>query len=244
MGGITDALNSVVAKLSDKNYAESLTFYRLWFDIGQTYLQITSDHTFDAIWGGRGAGSISSTDGKLIHSTAHLTLRFAGDVDAESESIPAPHIPGLRNRLCARSLQEFFSDNLTVVYYKENRWGSEPIGNFYTNVNLIARWANLGYVRETAIRNHILQSLISHQTLYDHQADALIILFKLAGSTFEAYAEPSVVDRCFELLQNHEYYYSDRGNRYYRDQVNAYDQMKRELVQVCAPHPSEVWPLG
>ena len=43
-------LNAVVAKLSDESYAESLAFYRLWFDLGQTYLGITSDHTSDVIW--------------------------------------------------------------------------------------------------------------------------------------------------------------------------------------------------
>ena len=56
-------------------------------------------------------------------------------------------------------------------------------------------------MEEAAIRNHILQSLISHPKLYSHQADALIILFKLAGATFEAYVDPAVVDRCFELLK-------------------------------------------
>ena len=53
------------------------------------------------------------------------------------------------------------------------------------------------------IRNRILQSLISFPKLYDHQANAMIILFKIAGATFEAYAGLSVVDRCFERLKNH-----------------------------------------
>ena len=85
--------------------------------------------------------------------------------------------------------------------------------------NLIARWANSGHVDQATIRNHILQSLISHPKLYDHQADALIILFKIAGATFEAYADPSVVDRCFELLKN----YYDRNS------------VKGRLVQVRPP---------
>ena len=82
---------------------------------------------------------------------------------------------------------------------------------FYADVNLIARWANLGYVEEAAIRSHILQSLVSHPTLHDHQAWALIILFKLAGATFGAFADPSVVDRCFELLKNHPILYPGSG---------------------------------
>jgi len=87
-------------------------------------------------------------------------------------------------------------------------------------MNFIARWANLGFVKEAVIRDHILQSLISHPKLYDHQADALIILFKLAGATFETYADPSVVDRCFQLLQGH----------YTRNSE------KRKMVQVHTPH--------
>ena len=53
---------------------------------------------------------------------------------------------------------------------------------------------NLGYVEEAAIRDRILQSLISHPKLYGHQADALTTLFKLMGATFEAYADPSVLN--------------------------------------------------
>ena len=74
---------------------------------------------------------------------------------------------------------------------------------FLADANFVAHWVNLGYVGESPVRNHILQSLISHPALYEHQADALIILFKLAGATFEKYVEPSVVDRCFELLKGY-----------------------------------------
>ena len=237
MGYIGQVLDSVVSKLSDENYVESIAFYRLWFDIGQTYLGITSDRAYDAIWSRRGDGSINSADGKLIHSAADLIVRFACNVAAEPESIPAPRTSGLPSRLSTTSLQEFFSDNLMVVYYKENTDENGPVGNFYTNVNLIARWANLGYVEEVAICNHILQSLISHPKLYDHQADALVILFKLAGATFEAYAEPSVVDRCFQLFQYHEYYHSGRIAFWFKDQIHAYDRMKREPVQVRTLRP-------
>ena len=69
--------------------------------------------------------------------------------------------------------------------------------------NLIASWANLGYVEESAIHDHILRSPTSFPKLCDHQASAIIVLFKIAGATFEAYADPSVVDRCFQLLKNH-----------------------------------------
>ena len=229
MGSIEAVLDSVVAKLSDENYTESLPFYRLWFDIGQTYLQITSDQNFNSIISKRGTGSIDPESGKLIHPTAHLILRFASDVDLQSDGIPPPLAPGLQNRLCTTTLREFFSGNLRVVW-----GGGGHAGNFYADANLIAHWANLGYVEETAIRNHILQSLISHPKLYDHQADALAILFKLAGATFEAYADPSVVDRCFELLRGHKYY-SPYDNCRWDPRANSYDLTRKELVQVRTP---------
>ena len=109
---------------------------------------------------------------------------------------------------------------------------------FYANTNLIAHWVNLGYVEEAAICNHILQSLISHPKLYDHQADALVILFKLAGATFAACTDPSVVDRCFELLQNHEFHNPYNRMGWYPDEVHpadSYDLTKKGLVQVCIP---------
>ena len=168
MADIGQVLNSVVTKLKDENYAESLAFYRLWFDIGQKYLQITSDHPYYAIWGRREDGSINSADHKLIHSTADLIVRFVGDIDAKPDGAPAPHTSGLPGRLSTRSLREFFSDNLVAVYYREGNFGDGPVGNFYTNANLIARCANLGYVEEATIQNRVLQSLISHKRLYDH----------------------------------------------------------------------------
>ena len=217
MEEIDKVLDSVLGQLSDENYAQSLNLYRFWFDIGQTHYQIPSDRIFDGIWNNRRKGSkIKLGSGELIHSTAHLILRFASD--AESDPILAPHSSGLRSRLCTRFLQEFFSDNLEAV-----QSGRRP---GYNVINFVAHWANLGYVEETAIRNHILQSLISHPTLHDHQAYALLILFKLAGATFEAYADPSVVDHCFELLKNHRTY----------DPQQGYDVGKEKLEstkQVC-----------
>jgi hypothetical protein len=137
-----------------------------------------------------------------IYPTAHLIPRLVGDV--ESDPKLALHSAGLRSRFCTKILREFFEKDLDIAY--ANRY--LLLESFYMAVNLIAHWANLGYVEEDAIRNHILQSLISHCKLYDHQAVALIILFKIAGATFGAYADPAVVDRCFELLKCHNY--SDR----------------------------------
>jgi hypothetical protein len=190
-----------VPKISDENYEQSFAFRRLWFDIEQTYRQIPSDLVSNVVLGDRGVDSINVDRGELIHPTAHLILRSASD--AESDHILAPYNAGLQSRLCARVLQEFFWDNLQSVQKVESSgWSCFPQA-FYTNTNLIAHWANLGYAEEASIHDHILQSLISHPKLYDHQADALVILFKLVGATFEAYADPSAVDRCFELLKGH-----------------------------------------
>jgi len=220
------ALGTAVGELSDKNYSQSLDFYRFWFEIGQTYHQIPSDQVFNAIWNNRVTGSTInfSSSGNLIHSTAHLILRFASD--AESDHLLGPYSSGLRTRLCARSLQNFFADNLRLTPY----WKDKSFYDFCTDANLIAHWANIGYVEETAIHNHILQSLISHAILHYHQAYAIIILFKLAGPTFEAYADASVIDRCFELLKNYRFYDPECGRT-----GSLYEELERNK-QVRAPH--------
>ena len=78
------------------------------------------------------------------------------------------------------------------------------MSGYMLDVNLIAYGANLGCVEETTIRKQIIQFLIrgtnpAVQSYY--QGFALCVLFKIAGATFEAYADSSVVDRCFELLK-------------------------------------------
>jgi len=195
--------------LSNQNYEQSFAFYRLWLDIQRTYPKTPSDPTLDRIWNRIATILIVPVNGKLIHPNIHLVLRFVGDL--ESDHVLAPHTSGPQSRLCARSLQGFFSDNMSIAWYNEHDSGCCPAGNFYAEANLVAHCINSGYVEEAVIRNHILQSLISHQKLHDHQADALIILFKLAGATCEAYADPSVVDRCFELIKGHYSLDSVRG---------------------------------
>ena len=119
---------------------------------------------------------------------------------------------------------------------RENYPSSSIDGSFFVEANLIAHWVNLGYVEEAAIRNHILQSLISDQKLYDHQADALIVLFKIAGATFEAYVDPSVVDRCFDLLKHHKYFNLYDGGGYDTHQINRYAETRRGPLEVRASH--------
>jgi len=226
MQTVGEALGFVVGELSDNNYAQSLDFYRFWLETGGAYLEIPSDQIFDAIWDHRRTttSSINASHGQIFHASAQLIVRFASD--AESDHALAPHSSGLQNRLCARSLREFSSNNLMIA-----RYGGDA-ANFYVDANLIAHWANLGYVEEAAIRNHILQSLISHPTLYIHQAFALIIMFKLAGATLEAYANPSVIDRCIELLKSHSASYSSSYGRYDAAEANLKSAM--QVRRLCA----------
>ena len=195
MLNIEKALSSVVSNLSDQNYEQSLRFYRLWLGLAHTYSQDTpSDLVFNTICSNRRTSGSQSSP--LIFPTVSLVLRFATDV--ESDHTLASHTKGLRNRLCSDILHDFLDADLGFTH---GNWG---VGDwFYKDVNLIAHCANLGYIEEATIRNHILQPLISHPQLHDHQACALYILFKIAGATFCAYADAATVDRCFELLEGH-----------------------------------------
>lgn len=206
MGYIDGALRSVIREiLADRNYEKSFDFLRSWFDIGQIHDQLPSDLIFDAIMSNGLTNQIDPGCGKLIISTAHCALRFVSDV--ESDRILAPYHPGLQRRLCTSIQRKFFINNLVLVSDE----GSNIANYFYADTNLIAHWVNLGYVEEAVIRDHILQSLISHSKLYDHQACALFILFKIAGATIAAYADLTIFDRCFELLKGHFSRSSPRG---------------------------------
>ena len=190
----------MIRELPGQNYGRSFAFYQFLFNIAQAHSETPPDQILDAIWDNRGTGVIQPSSGKLIHPTALLALRFAAD--AESDSILAPHSVGLQIHLCARFLKDFFEDGMTWhVEYNDGRWLNGGWDRFYTCANFLAHLANLGCLDESVIRDDILQSLTSHPKLYNHQADGLIILFKLAGATFEKYGDPSVVDRCFELLE-------------------------------------------
>ena len=77
----------------------------------------------------------------------------------------------------------------------------EQLCEFYTRVNLIAHWVNLGYVELEDVRDHILQSLAFQPTVHPHQLNSLTILLKISGATFAAYVDSSVMDRCCDLLK-------------------------------------------
>jgi len=238
---IEQSLGSVIDKISDQNYEQSLTCVRFWLNLGKTY-EIPTDSTYsgppgycrvktpsdvilDAIWSNRTASSIDPGGGKLDHPTAHLILRLARDV--ESDHVFAPHADGLQNRLSTKILLEFYKNN-PAKYEKQPCSYLNTSQKFCADANLLAHCANLGLTKEDAIRDDILQSLISHPKLSDHQASALIVLFKLAGATFEAYAGHLVVNRCFKLLRDHDY-----G-----------DLAKTELMRVCITRATERRPFS
>ena len=201
MSSIEDTLSELIQGLTEENYDETFAKYRFWLDAGSLYAGIDPQARVD-----NHISTLMRQDSlqEPIHPTAHLLLRFIGDVEADPKI--SRRVSGLHMRHCTSALSRFFSNNL---YYARS-WNKPTFPtDFLTDVNLIARWANLGYVEEGTIRDHILQSLTSQQSLYGHQAEALFILFKLAGATFEAYADLSVVDRCFELLRS--YYGGDSG---------------------------------
>ena len=200
MSNIEEVLGSVIKNLSEENYERSFAQYRLLFEIGQTYFQILPDLIFDTIWKQISSRQLPSHESRtIIYPTSPLFLRFAND--AESIIVLAPHSAGLRSRLCTSILREFFDHGLEVLYR-----GQDARGGCLLDANLIAHGVNLGYIEETAIRGHILQFLAdtSHPTKFPYREFMLCILFKIAGATFEAYTDPSVIDRCFELLKGHD----------------------------------------
>jgi hypothetical protein len=211
MSSFEDTLSTLVDALSDENYDNSFAQYRFWLNIGSEHAGVSVQAQIDdAIRRLTGRDSLTG----FIYPTAHLLIRFIGDL--ETDQAISRHVKGLRMRHCTSKLRSFFLGNFDLV---RNGGRKAVLVTFLTDANFIARWANLGYVQEETIRDHILQFLISQPTLHDHQADALFIFFKLAGATFEAYTDPSVVDRCFDLL----------GVHYGRDSVKA------GLLQVFPP---------
>ena len=167
---------------------------------GNTLFGAPTQPTFGGARFGTQQGMVQ---GQLIHSKVHLLLRFI--TDAERDPSLSAYATGLHDRLCRESLQQFFRQ---VLDYIENQ-GASPeqstreLSEFYTGVNLIAHWVNLGYVKLEDVRDHILQSLIGtfQPTVHDHQLNSLMILLKISGATFKAYVDPSVMERCRHILQ-------------------------------------------
>ena len=185
-------LSDLARGLFKGNYDESLKQYRFWLKIG-----VKHGHIDDEFQVANDICRIMQPDllkvelGILTHPAFDLVTHFIRDIGADE---------AMSGQTFATIVGAFFEENLSLVRSKNPQGKSDF---FLIRVNLIASLANLGYVEKDVLRDQILQSLISSPKLYDHQADALIVLFKLAGPTLETIVDRSVVDRCFELLERH-----------------------------------------
>ena len=204
--------------LTEENYERTFSAYRFWIEIGAAHGGMSNHQPYNDILGGASTMSSLITTpqfnyssnsiveysgmrqykptGQLIHPKVHLLLRFI--TDAKLDPALSTYAVGLHDRLCSESLEKFFRQTLDYV---PGGPSSEQSPEFYTRVNLIAHWINLGYVKLEDIRDRILQSLAFQPTAHPYQLNCLMILLKISGATFAAYVDPSVMDRCCDLLK-------------------------------------------
>jgi hypothetical protein len=190
-----------VFPLTKENYERTLSDYRFWMEIGATHGWISDDQLYHDILATM--KPVDRSSGQLVDNTSNLLLQFVTDV----ELVPAlsPYASGVHGRLCHEILKTFFDNNLylmAVDIVPGSRRDVDKVCKFYADVNFIAHWVNLGYLDVEDIQNRILQSLISQPAVHAHQLNSLGILFKIAGATFAAYVEPSLMDRCCGALES------------------------------------------
>lgn len=163
MSNLHATLCDLAKGLSEDNYDRSLAQYRFWLDIGVAYGHINRGQVNnDARQMIMSEPDYSRNDDvRLIHPTAHLFFRFTRDMEDHLISWSASEF---HRGNCAGSVASCFEENLALMKRVEGR----QLRSFLTQMNFIASWANLGFVEEAVIRNHILQSLISQPKLYDH----------------------------------------------------------------------------
>ena len=216
-------------RLSEENYDNKFSAYRFWIELGAAHGGVSNHQLYNDILSGTSMRPDLITKpwlerigfsnpaqytarGQLIHSNVHLLLRFI--TDAEVDPVLSAYAIGLHDRLCRESLGQFFRQCLD---YTPGRWKeptSEQLCEFYTRVNLIAHWVNLGYVKLEDVRDRILQSLALQPTVYPHQLNSLMILLKISGATFAAHVDPSVMDRCCDLLKPSNLESNNLGNKF------------------------------
>ena len=200
--------------LSEKNYDRTFSAYRFWIKLGVAHGGVLNHQLrHDILDASTGPDSIRpmwsceiwngtpryTARGGLIHGNIHLLLRFI--TDAELDPALSTYAIGLHDRLCRESLEQFFRQSLDYIPGGQENPTEEQLCEFYTRVNLIAHWINLGYVKLKDVRDHILQSLTLQHTIHAHQLHALMILLKISGAAFAAYVDPSVMSRCCDLLK-------------------------------------------
>jgi len=136
--------------------------------------------------------------GQLIHPTSRLLIQFIADVGLD----PALSTYASRayDRLCGSSLKRFADGNLYLM--PSSGSSNSDFRDFYTSVNFLAHLVNLGYLSMEDVQDHILQSLSFQPTAHPHQLFSLAIFLKISGATFAAYVDPTVMDRCCNLLKS------------------------------------------
>jgi len=216
-------LYKLLHHISKENYDRTFSAYHFWIGLGAAYGGTLNHQLYDDILSSTKPDLIAIHRGKvtsgkvyhfhefhehpeqftgkghLIHSDVHQLLRFI--TDAEPHPILSTHAIGLHDRLCSESLEQFFRKSLDYIPGGWTEPTSEQLHQFYTRVNLIAHWVNLGYVKLEDVRDHILQSLVLQPAVFDHHLNSLMILLKISGATFAAYVDPSVMNRCCDLLK-------------------------------------------
>ena len=195
--GTSELLSGLLDDLSEENYEQTVSEYRFWMKFGVTHGWIRDDLLFDDIWNRMYTDLVYPTSDRLIHPTAHLLIRFIADVGLDPAL--SAYVSSTHDRLCRVSLEGSVDNNLSFM--SGNRWHDNRLGRFYTNVNILAHHINLGYLNLEDVRDRILQSLAFHPTVHPHQFNSLVILLKISGATFAAYVDPSVMERCCDLLK-------------------------------------------
>ena len=204
--------------LSEESYDRTLSAYRFWIKLGAARGSVSNHQLYSDILRGahtnrnlmvapRREGyniqynntAQKATSGQVIHRNAHLLIRFI--TNAELDPVLSTYAIGLHDRLYRESLEKFFGQGLDYIPGGPEEPTSVQLCEFYTRTNLIAHWVNLGYAKLEDVRDHILQSLILQPTVYPHHLNSLMILLKISGATFAAYADPSVMDHCCDLLK-------------------------------------------
>jgi len=212
-------LMKMLYEISEENYDRTISAYHFWMDLGAAHGGVSNHRLYNDILGSASTSHNSikaphwdvytiikynntsqyTPQGQLIHKNAHLLLRFI--TDAELDPALSTQAIGLHDQLCRESLKQFFRQSLDYIPGGPEEPTSEQLCEFYTRANLIAHWVNLGHVRLEDVRDHILQSLAFQPTVHPHQLNSLMILLKISGATFAAYVDPSVMDRCCDLLK-------------------------------------------
>ena len=222
---ISSLLTKLLYELSEENYDRTFSAYRFWIGVGAAHGGIPKDKLYDDILNGTRPELIQATStevvaqdnerpgwvnpfaglsskfkpgeedfsGNLIHDGVHLLLRFI--TDAEQDPVLSMYAIGLQDRWCRESLEEFF-ERLCYLPGENDLTISRDLCQFYTNVNLIAHWVNLGCVQLEDVRDRILQSFTLRPLTYVYQFNSLIILLKISGATFAAYVDPSIMAYC------------------------------------------------